>query len=337
MTEFAFSGVGINPHHGTSANARRADPAEHPGRLDLGRRDLGRRGRRLGRARLRYRRLDPHPGRPAGPGRLQVHGAPGSDRGRGAALDDARHGVRHHPQRPRRHRRARGAGRARGRRRRAATRPASPRDPADARCSTASTRRSAGAFEPRRRRPCGRRRCRSRRSPCRSSPRSRRSTPAAASRRPESWAWHRHLPGRARGRGRPARRWRGSGAARSMSAADYIDLLAGRRDWIARMEAALGAFDALLSPTVPIVAPLREPLVGDDERLLRQPTRCCLRNPSVVNLLDGCAVSLPCHVAGRAAGRPHGLERGAARRRRPRRCAGDRGGAGRRRRGGAAR
>ena len=82
-----------------------------------------------------------------------------------------------------------------------------------------------------------------------------------------------------------------------MSAADYIDLLAARRDWIARMEAALAAYDALLSPTVPIVAPAIEPLVASDDAFFAT-NALLLRNPSIVNLLDGCALSLPCHADG---------------------------------------
>ena len=94
--EFAFSGVGINPHHGTPANAATAaarPDAAHPRRLDLRRRGLGRRRRGLGGARLRHRRLDPHPGGAAGPRRLQEHGAAGADRRRRAAVADAGHGL----------------------------------------------------------------------------------------------------------------------------------------------------------------------------------------------------------------------------------------------------
>jgi Asp-tRNA(Asn)/Glu-tRNA(Gln) amidotransferase A subunit family amidase len=70
-----------------------------------------------------------------------------------------------------------------------------------------------------------------------------------------------------------------------MSAADYIDLLAARRDWIARMESALQGIDALLSPTVPIVAAPIAPLRGDD-RAFFATNALLLRNPSIVNLLD---------------------------------------------------
>ena len=82
-----------------------------------------------------------------------------------------------------------------------------------------------------------------------------------------------------------------------MNAADYIDLLDARRDWIDRMAAAMHGFDAMLSPTVPIVAPRIAPLVASDEAFFAT-NALLLRNPSVVNLLDGCALSLPCHAPG---------------------------------------
>jgi len=112
----------------------------------------------------------------------------------------------------------------------------------------------------------------------------------------ESWAWHRH---RLAARGaqydpRVALRIRrGDG----VSAADYIDLINARHAWIARMEAALAGFDAMLSPTVPIVAPPLQPLIDSDDKFFAA-NALLLRNPSLVNLLDGCALSLPCHREG---------------------------------------
>ena len=82
-----------------------------------------------------------------------------------------------------------------------------------------------------------------------------------------------------------------------MSAADYIDLLAARRLWITRMEARLAGFDAVVSPTVPIVAPPIASVASDDDEFFRV-NALLLRNTSVVNMLDGCAISLPCHTPG---------------------------------------
>ena len=115
----------------------------------------------------------------------------------------------------------------------------------------------------------------------------------------ESYAWHRLLLERS-GAGydpRVAQRiLRGAG----MKAHEYIDLVHARRDWIARVEKALAPFDAVLSPTVPITAPpiaSVAPGAERDDEFFRI-NALLLRNPSIVNMLDGCAISLPCHVAG---------------------------------------
>ena len=112
----------------------------------------------------------------------------------------------------------------------------------------------------------------------------------------ESWAWHRHRLARdgARYDPRVAMRIR---RGEKMSAADYVELMWARRDWIARTEAAIASFDAMLSPTVPIVAPAIAPLVASDEAFFAT-NAMLLRNPSAINFLDGCALSLPCHHAG---------------------------------------
>ena len=84
-----------------------------------------------------------------------------------------------------------------------------------------------------------------------------------------------------------------------MRAFEYFELVAARSAWIAKMEAALQGFDAVLSPTVPIVAPPIAnvaPGVQRDDAFFHT-NGLLLRNPSVVNMLDGCAISLPCHTA----------------------------------------
>lgn len=114
----------------------------------------------------------------------------------------------------------------------------------------------------------------------------------------ESYTWHRQLLKNKASQYDPrvaARIQRGA----AISAADYIELQQTQRNWIARMEQALQGFDAVLSPTVPIVAPpIAEVAPGAerDEAFFRI-NGLLLRNPSVVNMLDGCAISLPCHAA----------------------------------------
>jgi aspartyl-tRNA(Asn)/glutamyl-tRNA(Gln) amidotransferase subunit A len=112
----------------------------------------------------------------------------------------------------------------------------------------------------------------------------------------ESYAWHRTLIARHQAEYDPrvaTRILRGA----SMSAADYIELLAARQRWIARMQARLEGFDAVLSPTAPIVAPAIAGLLDDDAEFFRV-NGLLLRNTSVVNMLDGCAISLPCQQPG---------------------------------------
>ncbi|MGE5147366.1 MAG: amidase [Candidatus Eiseniibacteriota bacterium] len=85
----------------------------------------------------------------------------------------------------------------------------------------------------------------------------------------------------------------------TQDAADYLDLLAARRDMIARAAAISAPFDALVMPTVPVVAPALEPLEADDD-LYAKTNALVLRNPSVGNFLDRCALSIPCHAPGEA-------------------------------------
>lgn len=112
----------------------------------------------------------------------------------------------------------------------------------------------------------------------------------------ESFAWHRTMLAQREHEYdfRVAKRIK-SGSA--MSAADYIELHIKRREWISRMETAIAAFDALIMPTVPAVAPPIADLQASEEAFFKA-NALLLRNPSTINLLDGCAVSVPCHAPG---------------------------------------
>lgn len=79
-----------------------------------------------------------------------------------------------------------------------------------------------------------------------------------------------------------------------MSAADYINLVQARAAWMAAMQRTTARFDAMLSPTVPIVAPPIAELQASDDAFFAV-NALLLRNAATVNMLDGCAVSLPCH------------------------------------------
>ena len=115
----------------------------------------------------------------------------------------------------------------------------------------------------------------------------------------ESYAWHRQLLGKSGDRYDPRVRVRIERGA-AMKAFEYIELGRARREWVARIEEALRGWDAVLSPTVPIVAPpiaQVAPGAERDEAFFRV-NALLLRNTSVVNMLDGCAISIPCHAPG---------------------------------------
>ena len=111
----------------------------------------------------------------------------------------------------------------------------------------------------------------------------------------ESYAWHRYLivshgdvyDPRVR-----VRILRGE----SISAADYIDILNARRSFIARTEARIAPYDALMLPTTANTPPVIADL-ADDKAFATQNLRS-LRNCTLINMLDGCAISLPAHREG---------------------------------------
>lgn len=112
----------------------------------------------------------------------------------------------------------------------------------------------------------------------------------------EAYAWHQRMLAESADQYDPrvAVRIR---VAQSISAADYIALLAQRSAMIDRAQRVAAPFDALLMPTVPIVAPELALLERSDEAFGRANFQM-LRNPSIVNFLDGCALSIPCHASG---------------------------------------
>ncbi|MEZ5719620.1 MAG: amidase [Burkholderiaceae bacterium] len=123
----------------------------------------------------------------------------------------------------------------------------------------------------------------------------------------ESYAWHRPWLAQHADRYDPRVRTRIERGA-AMTAFEYIELQQARVRWIARVEDSIAGFDALLSPTVPILAPTIAsvaPAGGRDaledaarDAAFFRANGLLLRNTSIVNMLDGCALSLPCHTAG---------------------------------------
>ena len=85
---------------------------------------------------------------------------------------------------------------------------------------------------------------------------------------------------------------------KDVSANEYLEMLETRKRLIAVFGRESGWY-FLLCPTVPIIAPEIAAL-EKDANLYRRVNRMLLRNPNVVNFLDGCALTIPCHDEGSA-------------------------------------
>ncbi|HYD57740.1 MAG TPA: amidase [Burkholderiales bacterium] len=86
---------------------------------------------------------------------------------------------------------------------------------------------------------------------------------------------------------------------KDLSAADYVGLRFLREEFQRELGAVLAAFDAFLMPSAPCIAPAIAEADRSDEEYFRWNARL-LRNHGLVNFLDGCAVSLPCQAPGTA-------------------------------------
>ncbi|MCO5399480.1 amidase [Ralstonia soli] len=81
-------------------------------------------------------------------------------------------------------------------------------------------------------------------------------------------------------------------------AADYLRMHAHRAALCRQADEELAQFDAVVLPTVPIIAPRIQDLEGDEAFF--NANRLLLRNPAIANMLDLCALSVPCHQPGDA-------------------------------------
>ena len=114
---------------------------------------------------------------------------------------------------------------------------------------------------------------------------------------PEAWAWHRKLIA-AKADGYDPRVLKRIMGGERMGAADYIDVLGARASIIARFDAETAPYDALVMPTCALVPPAIAAL--DDEAEYTRVNMLQLRNTAAGNFLDRCAISLPCHRPGDA-------------------------------------
>ena len=111
----------------------------------------------------------------------------------------------------------------------------------------------------------------------------------------ESYAWHRYLiasKGDVYDPRVSMRILRGE----SLSAADYVDLLGARKSLIARATVRLAPYDALILPTTANTPPRIADLA--DDKAFTKANLLSLRNCTLINMIDGCAISLPAHREG---------------------------------------
>jgi aspartyl-tRNA(Asn)/glutamyl-tRNA(Gln) amidotransferase subunit A len=111
----------------------------------------------------------------------------------------------------------------------------------------------------------------------------------------ESYAWHRHLIA-SKGDVYDPRVSMRILRGKSLSAADYIDLMGARKSLIARAAARLAPYDALILPTTANTPPRIADLA--DDKAFTKANLLSLRNCTLINMIDGCSISLPAHREG---------------------------------------
>ena len=117
----------------------------------------------------------------------------------------------------------------------------------------------------------------------------------------ESYAWHRELIAKRREQYDPRvlmRIMRGA----EQDAAFYIGLLERRAAAIDAYNEATAGYDAVIMPTTAIIAPRIDEVAKDDDYV--RINTLILRNPMMFNILDCCSISIPMHRPGDA---PTGL------------------------------
>jgi aspartyl-tRNA(Asn)/glutamyl-tRNA(Gln) amidotransferase subunit A len=113
----------------------------------------------------------------------------------------------------------------------------------------------------------------------------------------EAFAWHEELLARRANEYDPRVRSRIE-FGREVSAAGYIRICAARQEFIARVAARIEGYDGLIMPTVAITAPPVSAF-ADDREYFRL-NGLILRNTAVINFLDRCAATLPIQPPGTA-------------------------------------
>ncbi len=114
----------------------------------------------------------------------------------------------------------------------------------------------------------------------------------------ESHAWHRELIAK-RGKQYDQRVLTRIMRGAEQDAAFYIDLLERRAAYIPEYNEATADFDAVIMPTTAIIAPRIDEVGATDDVYVRT-NLLILRNPMMFNILDCCAISIPMHRPGDA-------------------------------------
>ena len=81
----------------------------------------------------------------------------------------------------------------------------------------------------------------------------------------------------------------------AVSAADYVDMVRERARLVHAMDARLAGLDVLIMPTTSIVAPTIAEVA--DEKVFAARNAALLRNTAIINFFDLCAITLPLPVA----------------------------------------
>lgn len=106
----------------------------------------------------------------------------------------------------------------------------------------------------------------------------------------ESFGWHRELIQRKANEYDPrvkSRILRGA----EQNAEHYRNTLQRRQQFIEATEKRIASFDVIVMPTVPVVPPAIDALASDEA--YTRVNLLVLRNPTIINLMDGCAISIP--------------------------------------------
>lgn len=113
----------------------------------------------------------------------------------------------------------------------------------------------------------------------------------------EAYAWHQALI-ESKGERYDPRILKRIARGAKINAAEYIEVQAARARMINSTAARTAGFDAVICPTVPLVPPAISAV--DDETEYNRINMLLLRNTTIANFLDRCSISIPCHRPGEA-------------------------------------